>query len=125
MKNILAALFGLSTMAALTTTAFAQNEAVKVQFEQTVRTAQSYLPAGNYIIRLANLTSDQPILAIESDHGARVLVPAMRASAPGAHGAASTEVVLERVGNELHITKIWLAGRASGYEVIGSSAPNR
>ena len=125
MKKISSVLFGLLTMVALSSTASAQGVAVKVQFEQTVRAGQSYLPAGNYTIRLANLTSDQPILAVESDQGARILIPAMRAYAPGTHGAASTEVVLERVGNELHMTKIWLAGRMYGYEIIGSLAANR
>lgn len=109
---------GLCTVAALCSTALAQNDAIKVRFEHTVRAGHNYLPAGNYMIRAANLATEQPVLSVEAEDGARIMIPAMRIQTADSHAAPSTQVVLERAGSDLQITKVWLAGRSYGYEII-------
>lgn len=117
-KRIHTALLAAASVAVLILPASAQSDALKVQFNQPIRVGQTGLPAGNYTIRLAQLGNDPPILSVESDHGNKILVPAMRCSTPNNDEASANEVVLERQGNELQLTKMWLAGRSYGYSII-------
>ena len=110
----------LAVVISFASCAAAQTDSMKVHFPAPVRVATTELPAGDYTIRSVDTGSDSPVLAFQNAEGRAILVAVSRCSPAPGDLAAKSSIVLQPEGGELHLTKIWLAGRGYGYQVIGT-----
>ncbi len=115
-----APVLALAAIVTFAACASAQTDSMKIHFAAPVHVAQTELPAGDYLIRSVETGSDSPVLAFENSEGHSILVPVSRCSPLAGDLAGKSSVVLQPEGGELHLTKIWLAGRSYGYQVIRS-----
>ncbi len=111
---------GLAAVLAFSAGAFAQSELydrVTVDFSQTVNVNGTNLPPGNYEIRqLRNSGGGVRILFVASDHGTKfeasgATIPILSNETPG-----ETKVILQHVGQNYYLNKIWISGKDYGYE---------
>jgi hypothetical protein len=100
--------------------AFAQTELydrVIVDFPQSVNANGTVLPPGQYEIRqLRNSGGSVRILFVTSDHGTKfeasgATIPILSNEPP-----AETKVILQHVGQNYYLNKIWISGKDYGYE---------
>ena len=109
-----------SAAALCAATASAQSELydrVAVDFSQSVNVNGTTLPPGHYEIHeLRNSGGGVRILFVASDHGTRfeasgATIPILSNETPG-----ETKVILQRVGQNYYLNKIWIDGKNYGYE---------
>jgi hypothetical protein len=92
---------------------------VKVQFTHKVHVNNDVLPPGKYTIEsMCGKESSNNILKIYTDHGQTFETSASTIDVLNRDTADKTKVVLERLGNDYYLDKMWIAGRNYGYQVI-------
>ena len=95
------------------------NDSLKVRLDRAVHVGESELPAGDYSIRMLELSGGTPFLTIESiDTGGKLFVSVRRCTTATGEKAVKTKLVFGQTGDELYLTKIWLEGHRDGFEVI-------
>ncbi len=109
-----------SSVLLLSASAFAQGELydrVDVSFAQNVIVNGTNLPAGRYEIRqLRNSGGGARILFVSSDNGTKfeasgATIPIVSNEVP-----SETKVILQHVGQNYYLNKIWIDGKDYGYE---------
>ena len=92
---------------------------VKVQFDHAVHVNNQVIPPGHYTIEdMSGKESNNNILEIYTDHGQKfetsfMTIDALKRNPP----PKGTKVVLERIGNDYYLHKIWIEGKQYGYQV--------
>lgn len=82
------------------------------------------MPAGEYTVRNLTESADEGVLIIEPEHGRACFVNVQRVDTPDHIPAASTMVKLQKEGDSMHLTNIWLGGERSGFRILeGHAAP--
>jgi len=89
---------------------------VTVDFSQEVRVNDKTIPAGHYEIRqLRNLGGGARILFVSNQGGefeaSGATIPILQNETP-----AETRVILEHIGQNYYLNKIWITGKDYGYE---------
>jgi hypothetical protein len=111
---------GLSSVLLLGASAFAQVELydrVIVDFAQNVNVNGTNLPAGHYEIRqLRNSGGGVRILFVTTDNGTQfeasgATIPILSNEPP-----PETKVILQHIGQNYYLNKIWISGKDYGYE---------
>jgi hypothetical protein len=104
----------------LSASAYAQGELydrVIVDFPQNVNANGTVLPAGHYEIRqLRNSGGGVRILFVTTDNGTRfeasgATIPILSNEPP-----AETKVILQHIGQNYYLNKVWISGKDYGYE---------
>jgi hypothetical protein len=107
---------------ATTVSAFAWaagRDKVKVQFDHEVHVNNSVLPPGHYTIQeMSGKENNNNVLQIYTDQGQKfetsfMTIDAVQKNPP----PKQTKVVLERIGNDYYLDKIWIEGKRYGYQV--------
>lgn len=107
---------------AVTVSAFAWaagRDKVKVQFDHAVHVNNQVLPPGHYTIEeMSGKESNNNVLEIYTDGGQKfetsfMTIDARKRNPP----PKQTKVVLERIGNDYYLDKIWIEGKQYGYVV--------
>lgn len=97
----------------------AGRDKVKVQFEHPVHVNNQVLPPGHYTIEeMGGKENNNNILEIYTDGGQKfetsfMTIDAMKRNPP----PKETKVVLERIGHDYYLDKIWIKGKQFGYQV--------
>ncbi len=90
---------------------------VLVDFPQSVKVEDQTLPAGHYEIRqFRNSSGGARILFVTTDGGTRyetsgVTIPILNNETPG-----ETKVILQHIGQNYYLNRIWISGKDYGYE---------
>jgi len=90
---------------------------LKVHIPEAVHVAQSELPAGDYTVRFVDVGGDVPVLAISSEHGAAILVTAMRNDLPNNTAAERSELTFDKIDGTLTLSRIKVEGLKYSYEI--------
>ncbi len=92
---------------------------VKVQFDHEVHVKDKVLPPGHYTIEeMTGKESNNNVLEIYTDHGQKFETSFMTIDALKRNPAPKqTKVVLEKIGNDYYLDKIWIQGKQYGYQV--------
>jgi hypothetical protein len=113
----LALLFFVTALSAFALAA--GRDKVKVQFDHPVHVNNQVLPAGHYTIEeMSGKENNNNVLEIYTDGGQKfetsfMTIDAMKRNPP----PKDTKVVLERIGNDYYLDKIWIKGKQFGYQV--------
>jgi len=92
---------------------------VKVQFEHEVHVNNQVLPPGHYTIEeMSGKENNSNVLQIFTDDGQKfetsfMTIDAVKKNPP----PKQTKVVLQRIGNDYYLDKIWIEGKRYGYQV--------
>ena len=97
----------------------AGRDKVKVQFEHPVHVNNQVLPPGHYTIEeMGGKENNNNVLEIYTDGGQKFETSFMTIDAMKRNPSPKeTKVVLERIGNDYYLDKIWMKGRQFGYQV--------
>jgi len=117
MRNA-AALF-VAGCAAWVTTASAQPlyDRVNVNLPYPVTIGQKTLPPGDYTFQqLPSSSGDSRVVLVYSDGGMKFQTSALSIPALDPNTARDTKLVLDQVGNDYYLDKIWVQGKDYGYE---------
>ena len=116
LKGLMVFLF-VTTVSAFAWTA--GRDKVKVIFDHEVHVNNQVLPPGHYTIQeMSGKENNNNVLEIYTDHGQKFETSFMTIDALKRNPAPKqTKVVLERIGNDYYLDKIWIEGKQYGYQV--------
>ncbi|HTM49717.1 MAG TPA: hypothetical protein VL285_13575 [Bryobacteraceae bacterium] len=104
----------------LASSAFAQgplNDRVEVNLPYSITVNGAVLPPGDYVIRQHESTAGgSRILHFFNDGGMKLETTAMAIPALDNRTPRKTELVLEHLGSDYYLNKIWVQGKDYGYE---------
>ncbi len=84
------------------------------------KVGKATLPAGDYEIQCSSSTTDQKILQLsERDKSGQALI---RTSVVNGTRGRITRIVFNRYGDQYFLTQLWMAGEATGMQVLKSRA---
>ena len=89
-----------------------------VHFNTPVIVGETKLPAGDCDIQVMRGSTDSIILVLRTPGGPSIAAVASHLSEGDTDAEASTSVILNRRGNDLHLSRILLADR-TGYQLNG------
>jgi hypothetical protein len=92
-------------------------EVIMVSLPSEVFLLNKSVPAGEYHIRLDAARAALTLVFTSSSNRAEYEVPASIILTQNVRPAEKTEVVLERVGTSVYLTRIWMQSRSTGYEI--------
>lgn len=120
LKAILTGLAALLLAMTISTVAWAVGrDKVKVQFSHEVHVNNDVLPPGQYTIEeMSGKEQNNNVLQIYSDQGQKfetsvMTIDAVKKNPP----PKETKVVLERIGSDYYLDKVWIEGKRYGYQV--------
>ncbi len=117
----------VSTLVALTGfAAFGQSpfQALKVRIPETVRVAQTELPAGDYIVRSLNIGGDVAYLTFDSANKTVAVVSAMRNQLNNGLASDKSELTFDKVNGDLVLSRVQAEGLNYSFDIIGSRVNN-
>lgn len=114
--KIFTTLFGAALVLASAVYAQSPSDHMTVNFNTSVMVGETKLPAGACDIQVLHGSSDNIIVVLRSKAGPYTAAVASRLHEGYTDTEGSTSVVLNRVGNEVHLSRILLADH-SGYQL--------
>ena len=90
---------------------------VTVNLPYTVTVQDKTLEPGEYIIQESNSVTESPVLQIYRDGGLVFETTAMTIDVVDKKTPEETSVVLQKVGDDYYLNKMWIVGKNYGYEV--------
>ncbi len=112
------ALAAAGMLAAVTMTAQPMYDRIHVNLPYTVTLQNSTLQPGDYTIQqLPSAAGDSRILLFYSRDGMKFETSAMTIPTLDPDTARDTKVILNQVGSDYYISKIWVQGKDYGYEL--------
>ncbi len=109
---------------ATVTMAFAvqPRDRVIVDFQHSVDIGPTVLQPGHYVFQQIDDQTPEPVFMVSDQQGHNISLTAM--AIPGIEGNAAalndvprqTKVILQKVGNQYYLDKIWIQGRVRGWQ---------
>jgi hypothetical protein len=93
-------------------------EPVRFHAPMAFRVGKTQMAAGEYTIRNLTEGTDEGVLLIEPESGTSCVAMVERIDTPDHARAKSTMVKLEREGNAMHLTQIWVGGEDYGFRIL-------
>jgi len=93
------------------------DDRINVNLPYTVTVGDKTLPPGDYTIQRLPNNGGSRVLLFYSDNGMKFETLALPIAALDINTARETKLVLNRVGEDYYINKIWVQGKDYGYEL--------
>ncbi len=124
MSNHFSVCKGLAGISLLAASVFAQGgpvaDTVLVTFPNAVMVGETQLDAGSYRIKQLPSKSNPRVLVFYNEDGTERRAAVTAFAALDNAASKDTSVILEQRGNAQHVKRIWIAGKAYGYELTPS-----
>ena len=110
-------LYGLAILLSVSIGSFAQSldQGITVDLPQAVIVGEKSLPAGEYEIRKESTVN--PVLRFFSNDKLQYETAALPIPEETKGAIEKSRVVMEKVGDELYLTKVWIEGASTGFEL--------
>jgi len=95
----------------------AMYDRINVNLPYTVMVGDKTLQPGDYTIQRLPGNGGSPVLLVYSDSGMKFETSALPIAALDVNTARDTKVVLNHVGDDYYVHKIWVQGKDYGYEL--------
>jgi hypothetical protein len=95
----------------------AMYDRINVNLTYTVGVGEKTLPPGDYVIQRLPSNGGSPVLLFYSDNGMKFETSALPIPALDINTARDTKLILNHVGDDYYINKIWVQGKDYGYEL--------
>lgn len=110
-------LFAALTASALSWGQTSLYDRVIVDFNYSVNVNGTVIPAGHYqIMQLRSAGQGSRILFVESDNGTRFEASGATIAILENEPPGETRVILQRIGQNYYLNRIWISGKTYGYE---------
>lgn len=93
-------------------------EPVRFHAPMAFQVGKTQMAAGEYTVRNLDEGTDEGALLIEPERGTGCVVMVEKIDTPDHARAKSTMVKLEREGNAMHLTRIWVGGQDYGFRIL-------
>jgi hypothetical protein len=93
-------------------------EPVRFHAPMAFQIGKTQMAAGEYTVRNLTAGTDEGVLLIEPESGTSCVAMVERIDTPDHARAKSTMVKLEREGNAMHLTRIWVGGEDYGFRIL-------
>jgi len=95
----------------------AMYDRINVNLPYTVMVGDKTLQPGDYTIQRLPSNGGSPVLLVYSDSGMKFETSALPIAALDVNTARETKVILNHVGEDYYVHKIWVQGKDYGYEL--------
>jgi len=93
------------------------DDRINVNLPYTITVGDKTLPPGDYVIQRLPNNGGSRVLLFYSDSGMKYETVALPFAALDMNTARETKLILNRVGDDYYIHKIWVQGKDYGYEL--------
>jgi len=93
------------------------DDRINVNLPYTITVGDKTLPPGDYVIQRLPNNGGSRVLLFYSDSGMKYETVALPIAALDINTARETKLILNRVGEDYYINKIWVQGKDYGYEL--------
>ena len=93
-------------------------EPVRFHAPMAFQIGKTQMAAGEYTVRNLTEGTDEGVLLIEPEKGTSCVAMVEKIDTPDHARAKSTMVKLEREGNAMHLTRIWVGGEDYGFRIL-------